>query len=391
MEEICDKNNMKPTLGQALIPIVFLIIALGYGIVVLEVDPHIPLLIGGAVAALVAMKIGYKWDTIEDGIFKGIMIAMQAIVILMIVGTLIGSWVEAGVVPSMIYYGLQILSPQIFLVATAIVCTIVSVFAGSSWTTAATIGIALLGVGEGLGVPAPITAGAIISGAYVGDKMSPLSDSTNLAAGTTGDVDLFDHIRHMLYVTIPAYIITLIIYAIIGLQFAGESLDEGHINVIIDALSGEFQIGPMMLIPVVFVLILIGFKIPPIPGLLLGSIVGALFAIIFQGAAPAEVIGSMHYGFVMDSGVEVVDDLLTIGGLDGMMWTISLILVALSLGGILERARFLEVFVENILKLTKTIGSLSLVTHITAVFFNIVTADQYLAIVLNARMYKNAY
>ncbi|WP_331445982.1 Na+/H+ antiporter NhaC [Natranaerobius thermophilus] len=386
-----EEANLKPTLGQALIPIIFVIIALSYGIIVWEVDPHIPLLIAGAVAAFVAIvMVGYKWDTIEDGIFKGIMLAMQAIVILMIVGTLIGSWIEGGVVPAMIYYGLQILSPQIFLVA-AIISTIVALFVGSSWSTAGTIGIALLGIGEGLGVPAAMTAGAVVSGAYVGDKMSPLSDTTNLAPGTTGDVNVFDHIRHMLYVTIPAYIISLIIFALLGLQFAGQSMEQGDIVLISETISEHFTINPIMLIPVLFVLVLIGLKVPPIPGLLGGSILGGIFALIFQGAAPADVIGSMHYGYVMDSGVEVVDDLLSEGGLDGMMWTISLIFVALSFGGILERANFLEVILENILKVAKTVGSLSLVTHLTSIFVNLVTADQYLAIVLSARMYRDAF
>ncbi len=389
---MAEKPNIKPSLGQALIPIIFLIVALFVAIVVLEdIDPHIPLLISAAVAALVAIFLGYSWNTIEDGIFKGIMLAMQAIVILMIVGTLIGSWIEGGVVPTMIYYGLQILSPQIFLVAAAIISTVVALFVGSSWSTAGTIGIALIGIGEGLGVPNAMTAGAIISGAYVGDKMSPLSDTTNLAPGTTGDVNLFDHIRHMLYVTVPAYIISIILFALLGLQFADQELDEGELTTITDTLAEYFTISPLMLIPVLFVLILIGLRVPPIPGLLGGSILGGIFAFAFQGAGLEEIITSMHYGFVMDSGVEAVDELLTEGGLDGMMWTISLIFVALSLGGILERARFLEVILESILKVAKTVASLSFATHITSILVNLVTADQYLAIVLTARMYRDAF
>ncbi|WP_353893945.1 Na+/H+ antiporter NhaC [Proteinivorax hydrogeniformans] len=385
------ENIKKPTLFQSLIPIFFLIVVLWYSITRLEVDPHIPLLLSAAVAAIVALLIGTKWETIEDGIYKGIMLAMPAIVILMIVGTLIGSWIAGGVVPTMIYYGLQILSPSIFLVAACIITTIVAIFIGSSWSTAATIGIALIGIGEGLDIPAAMTAGAVVSGAYVGDKMSPLSDTTNLASGTTGDVNLFQHIKHMLYVTIPAYVISLVLFGILGIRFAGGDLDTSRITEITSTLSSHFTINPFMLIPLVLVLVLIGFKVKPIPALFGGTIIGGLFAIVFQGGDLFGVIDAMHYGFVMDSGVEVVDDLLSAGGLHGMMWTISLIFVALSLGGILEKARFLEVILENILKIAKSVASLSIITHFTALFVNVVTADQYLAIVLTARMYRDAY
>ncbi len=386
-----EKSNIKPNLIEALTPIIFLIVALSLGIIVLGVDPHIPLLLSTAVAALVAIKVGFKWKTIEDGIFKGINLALQAILILMIVGTLIGSWIEAGIVPTMIYYGLQILSPQIYLVAAFIICTIVALVVGSSWSTVGTIGIALIAIGEGLGVPVAMAGGAVVSGAYVGDKMSPLSDTTNLAPGTVGETNLFDHIRHMLYITIPAYVIALIIFAVLGFQFAGQVMDQGQISEILAAISEYFFISPILFIPPLLVIVLIAFKVPPIPGLLGGSVLGGIIALIFQGSGLGAVIESMHYGFSMDSGVELVDNLLSTGGLDGMMWTISLILVALSLGGVLERTKCLEVILEKVLTLVKSIGNLSLVTHLTAIFLNLVTADQYLSIVLTARMYKDAY
>ncbi|WP_350342897.1 Na+/H+ antiporter NhaC [Proteinivorax tanatarense] len=386
-----EDNVKKPTLFQALLPIIFLIFVLGYGIIRLEVDPHIPLLLSAAFAAIIALLIGTKWDTIEDGIYKGIMLAMPAIVILMVVGTLIGSWVAGGVVPTMIYYGLHILSPSIFLVAACIITTIVALFVGSSWSTAATIGIALVGIGEGLDIPTAMTAGAVVSGAYVGDKMSPLSDTTNLAPGTTGEVELFEHIKHMLYVTIPAYIITLVLFGLIGIRFAGGTLDDGRITEITSTLSSHFNISPFMLIPLVIVLVLIGLKVKPIPALLCGSVAGSIFALLFQGADLFGVVDAMHFGYVMESGVELVDELLSTGGLHSMMWTISLIFLALSLGGILERARFLEVILENILKIAKSVASLTVFTHITAVFVNLFTADQYLSIVLTSRMYKDAY
>ncbi|KXZ40792.1 Na+:H+ antiporter, NhaC family [Alkalithermobacter thermoalcaliphilus JW-YL-7 = DSM 7308] len=385
------KPKRKATLTEAIIPILALIIFLSVAVFKYDASPHIPIIGGIIIAGLMAtLRLGYSWNELEEGIFKTINMAMQSILILMVVGTIIGTWILSGVVPTMIFYGLQILSPGIFLVATTLICSIVSLSTGSSWTTAGTVGIALLGVGQGLGIPLPIVAGAIISGAYFGDKMSPLSDTTNLAPAMSG-ASLFEHIRHMIYSTGPSLLISLILYGIVGAKYAGKSLDSNSINEILTALSSNFYISPIMLIPPILVIIIVILKVPALPGLIVGTVAGGLFAFLFQGSSLGEIIDAAHYGFVADTGIQTVDDLLSQGGLDNMMWTVSLILCALTLGGILEKTGMLEVIAESILKLARGTGSLVLVTVFSCIFVNLVTGEQYLAIVIPGRMYKDAY
>ncbi|MFN2364529.1 MAG: Na+/H+ antiporter NhaC family protein, partial [Halarsenatibacteraceae bacterium] len=268
---------------------------------------------------------------------------------------------------------------------------IVALFVGSSWSTAGTIGVALVGIGAGLGISPGLVGGSIISGAYLGDKISPLSDTTNLAPGAAGNTDVFAHVRHMLIVSAPAFIITLVLYAIIGMQFAGQELDLGAIQEITSTLSANFWISPLLMLVPLLIIVMIVLKVPPIPALLGGAVIGGITAMIAQGTGLGDVLNTMHYGFSIETGVGHVDDLLNAGGLDGMMWTISLILSALSLGGILENCGYLAVILENILKKAKTYGHISLVTHITAIFINLVTADQYLSIILPARMFSHAF
>ncbi len=384
------KNKKQPTLGISLIPIGALILFLSIAVFKYEASPHIPLIGASVIASLVAIYIGYTWGEIESGILKSIHMGMQAILILMIIGTIIGTWILSGVVPTMIYYGLNILSPSIFLVATCIICAVVALATGSSWTTAGTVGIALLGVGKGLGMPLPMVAGAIISGAYFGDKMSPLSDTTNLAPAMAG-TNLFDHVRHMLYTTGPSFIIALILYGILGMKYSGGNVNTNSIHIILNTLNSQFNIHPMLLLPPVLVICLVIFKVPAVPGLIGGTTLGGLFAAIFQHAGLKSIINAAHYGFTSETGVKVVDDLLTRGGLDSMMWTVSLIVCALTFGGILENTGMLEAIAQSILKLAKGTGSLILITILSSIFTNLVTGDQYLSIVVPGRMYKNAY
>ncbi len=378
------------TLGVSLIPIISLVLFLAVAVFKFEASPHIPLIAASAVAGLVATYIGYTWKEIESGMLKSINMGMQAILILMIIGTIIGTWILSGVVPTMIYYGLQILSPSIFLVATAIICAVVALSTGSSWTTVGTVGIALVGVGKGLGMPEPMIAGAIISGAYFGDKMSPLSDTTNLAPAMAG-ATLFDHVRHMIYTTGPSFLIALVLYGILGMKYAGGEVDSESINLILNTLNNQFNINLMLLVPPLLVIALVVFKVPAIPGLICGTIIGGIFAVVFQGAGLESILAAAQGGFVSNTGVDVVDQLLSRGGLDSMMGTVSLILCALSFGGILESTGMLECMAANILKLAKGTGSLILVTVLSCIFTNLVTGDQYLSIVVPGRMYKDAY
>ncbi len=386
------KQQRKATLFESLIPIVFLIIILALSLMVFKVDPQIPLLLATAVASLIGVyRLGFKWSELEDGIIETIKMAIQAILILLIVGTLIGTWILSGVVPSMIYWGLNILSPSIFLVATLLICSIVSVSTGSSWTTAGTVGIALLGIGQTLGIPSPVIAGAIISGAYFGDKMSPLSDTTNLAPAMAG-ATLFDHIKHMMYTTVPAYVIAIVIYAILGVKYAGQSLDMAQINIIKETLVSNFNtLSPILLLAPVSVIAMVILKLPALPALLTGTLIGGAFAIIFQGANLGDVMSAMHYGYQSHTGVVAVDELLTRGGLDSMLWTVSLVVCALSFGGVLEKTGMLETIATRILQFAKGTFGLVFATIITCIFTNIVTGDQYLAIVMPGRMYKDEY
>ena len=385
------KEKKKATIVHALITIVALIIFLLVGIVFLEADPHIPLLLGAIVAAGISIfALNFTWEEVEGSIVDGIKLAMQAIVILMIIGTLVGTWLLSGTVPTLIYYGLEILSPGIFLIATLLICSIVSISVGSSWTTVATIGVALIGVGQGLGIPVGIVAGAIVSGSYFGDKMSPLSDTTNLAPAMAGG-ELFSHIKYMMWTTGPAYIIALIIFGIMGMGYAGGQIDVGGITDIQAALADNFNLSPIMALPPLLVIVIVIFKVPAIPGLLAGTFLGGLFAFIFQGAGLGEIIDAAHYGYGIDSGVEIVDDLISGGGLDGMMWTVSLIIIALSLGGILETSGMLAAIGGAILSVAKSTGSLVLATILSCIAINLLSGDQYLALVVPGRMFKETY
>ncbi|KAB3532523.1 Na+/H+ antiporter NhaC [Alkaliphilus serpentinus] len=385
------KVKKQATIWHALIVIIFLIVTLAVAIRVYGADPHIPLIASTILAAGIAVTmLGFEWSEIEEGMIDTIKMAMQAVLILMVIGTIVGTWILSGTVPTMIYYGLQILSPGIFLFAACLICCIVSLATGSSWTTAATVGIALIGVGTGLGIPVGMVAGAIISGAYFGDKMSPLSDTTNLAPAMAGTT-LFEHVRHMIYTTVPVLVISLILYAILGLRYAGRELDIVQIDLILSTISANFDISLLLLIPPILVIVIVVLKIPAIPGLIGGTILGGIFAALFQGAGMGAIIDAAHYGYVLDSGVPIVDDLLSKGGLDGMMWTVSLILIALAFGGVMEKTGMLHAVVNSMLKFAKGTGSLVLATVVSSIAVNILAGEQYLSIVIPGRMYKDAY
>jgi NhaC family Na+:H+ antiporter len=385
------KEVKRATFGHALIPLVFLIVSLVLTLTKWEGSAHIPIFTSAIVAALVAMVgLNYSWKELEEGIVETIKLSMGAVLILMIIGMVVGSWILAGIVPTMIFYGLKVLSPGIFLVATLLICSIVSLATGSSWTTAATVGIALMGVGTGLGIPGHIIAGAIISGAYFGDKMSPLSDTTNLAPAMAG-ADLFDHIRHMIFTTGPSFVISGILFALIGMKYANGSIDTAAIDVMLKGLDGAYNLSPVLLLAPVLVIAIVVMKTPAIPGLFGGAVLGGLFAVIFQGAGMSEIISSLNNGYVSTTGIEAIDSLLSRGGMQSMMGTVSLILCAMTFGGVMERTGMLQAIADQILKLAKNTGSLVLATVLTAITMNLIAGDQYLSIVIPGRMYKSAY
>ena len=400
---------LKPTILQALLPILFLIVALFinvriFGDAALDGSNQIILMLSAGVASIVAIRLGYKWKKIRTSIVKSISSALSSIIILLLIGSLAGTWLLSGVVPAMIYYGLQVLNPTIFLVAATIVCAIVSVATGSSWTTAATVGIALIGIGTALGLSPGMVAGAIISGAYFGDKMSPLSDTTNLAPAMVGS-DLFTHIRYMAYTTVPSITITLIIFLIIGLT-QDSSGTTASTQEILEAINGSFYISPVLFLVPIAVIFMIVRKIPAIPAIMFGAILGGIFAAIFQPevvlsvseyeslSAEAYYVGIMKafYGDIqIITGQEIVDDLLSSGGMYGMLGTVWLIVSAMIFGGVMEGTGMLKRIAESIISLVNSTGSLVASTAGTCVFFNITASDQYLAIVVPGRMYTDTY
>jgi len=386
------KEVKKPGLVGVLFVFVFLIVAMSLQIFVIKQNyvTHITLILATVVAAVVAKLNGFKWADIQEGILYGCNIAMLPMLILMMVGVLISTWIAAGTIPTLIYYGLKVLSPSMFLFSVCLICSISSVATGSSWTTGATFGVAFMGIGMGLGIPAPMTAGAVVSGAIFGDKMSPLSDSTNLAAGVA-EADLFDHIKSMTYSTGPAILISLLIYLVLGFRFNATSIDNNQINVILDGLKDSYFINPIAFIPPVIVVILAVRKLGGLAVMIIASLIAAAMAMIFQGYSIGEMMNFMNYGFVSETGVAEVDALLSRGGLQSMMWTISLGFIALSFGGLLEKTRMLEVLLDQIKGLVKSVGGLVTTHVLSAIFINLFSASQYMAIIIPGRMLVPSY
>lgn len=380
----------KPKIYEAILSFGSLMAVMAIGIAVFGANPHIPMLIGTAIAALIAMKIGYDWKTIENSMFDGIRQALQAVVILAIIGVLIGIWILSGVVPTMIYYGLTILTPKIFLIAAVLICSVTSLATGTSWGTAGTIGIALMGIASGLGIPAPVAAGAIISGAYFGDKMSPLSDTTNLAPAMAG-TDVFTHVKFMLKPTIVAYTITLVFFGFMGLRYGAGGTDMAAIESMKAGLLENFTINPILLLPPVAVIIAISRKVPAIPGIFLGIVLGAVLGPIFQGVDFGQILAAAYDGYVSETGVEAIDSLLSAGGLSNMMYSISLTILAMMFGGIMEKTGQLEVIVERLIVGVKSAQGLIALTIATCLGSNMTMPEQYIAIVLPGRMYASTY
>ena len=385
-----DREIRKANFSEALFTFLSLVLIMFISIIKYEESPHIPMLIGVLIASLVALKIGYSWKFIENSMIKGISQAMQSIIILAIIGVLIGVWILAGVVPTMIYYGLMILKPSIFLVATVLITSITSLATGTSWGTAGTMGIALMGIASGLGIPAPITAGAVLSGAYFGDKMSPLSDTTNLAPAMAG-TDVFTHIKAMVKPTIITYVLTLLIFGFLSLKYRGSSADLSSVTMITEGLKNNFNISPVLLIPPFIVILSIAKKVPAVPGISLGIIAAAILGPLFQKVNFGDILSAALNGFVSETGLESVDKLLTTGGLNNMMSSISLTIIAMMFGGIAEETGILEAIVKKFLGKVQSAVGLVTSTILTCFFTNATMPEQYISIVVPGRMFKNEY
>lgn len=399
-----------PSLRIALLPCALLI-----GLIILNVSlfgdsassgpNQIALLFCGILVAILGhFFLGLRYREVETRAIKSVVLAMEAMLILLIVGCLIGLWILGGIVPTMIYYGIKILTPVIFLPVVCLVCSIVSLSVGSSWSTMGTVGIALLGIGKALGFPDPLVAGAIISGAYFGDKMSPLSDTTNLAPGIAGS-ELFIHVRHMLYTTIPSYTITLVLFTAISLFYKPAEFNAASVQTILSGIESTFSIHWLLLLIPLLIIILAARGMSALPALTLGALLGAAAALFFQplrfttddGALMAwserymMLVTTAYNGFTLKSGQEALDALLSQGGLSGMYDTISLILSAMFFGGAMEATGLMQRISRAILYHVRGAASLIAATIGTTMLVNVFLAEQYLAIVLTGRMYRMEY
>ncbi|MGQ7870474.1 Na+/H+ antiporter NhaC [Sunxiuqinia sp. sy24] len=397
-----------PSLAEALLPIACLIVLLTVNVFVFEDtlagSNQIALLLAATIAGIIVRRNGQKWEQTHKQVVKTIGSAMPSMLILLLIGSLAGTWMISGIVPAMIYYGLDIINPNLFLVTAVIVSALVSVATGSSWSTIATIGVALLGIGKAIGFSEPIVAGAIISGAYFGDKVSPLSDTTNLAPAMAG-TDLFTHIQYMFFTTIPSLLITLVLFLIIGFNYEFQS-SITDIELVKVAIEQIFNTTPwLFLVPILLFGIII-MKVPPVPSLMIGTLLGGAFAVLFQPELIREVAGSgmsytkaayvsfmqaMFGDISLSTQNENVNHLLSTSGMRGMLDTIWLILSAMVFGGIMEAGGLLSRITRPIMKMAKSTGALVSSTVGTCIFFNATASDQYLAIVVPGRMYRKAY
>lgn len=385
-----NESGKSAKLWQALLVFGLVIGIMAVAIIIYETDPHIPMFLGVVIVSVAALLMGYKWAEIEKFMMEGITQALQSIIILTIIGILIGVWIVAGVVPSMISYGLGIISPAIFLPTALIISSITSLATGTSWGTAGTMGIALMGIAAGLGIPAPITAGAVISGAYFGDKMSPLSDTTNLAPAMAG-TDVFTHVKFMALPTISTYAISLVFFFVSGRQYASGTTDLIAIKEIQAGIASAFTVSPLLLLPPIIVIVAIALKVPAIPGIVLGIISAALLGPIFQGASLGDLMSAGMSGYVSETGIVAIDKLLSSGGLENMMYSVSLTIIAMMFGGIAEKTGMLNVLLSVILKRVKSAVGLVSATIAAALFSNVTMPEQYISIVIPGRMFRQAY
>ena len=399
-----------PKVWEALITLVLLVAVLAVGIVIYGADVHVPMFVGVCVAAIMALYLGHKWEDIEKMMMDGIYKALQSICILIIVGILIGVWINAGVVPTMIYYGLQLMHPTIFFIATLLICSITSLATGTSWGTMGTMGVALMGIGFGLGMNPGMTAGAILSGAYFGDKMSPLSDTTNLAPAMAG-TDVMSHVKAMMLPTAITYVICIIFFGVLGVtQYHGGDADMSRVTEFANALNvaqgGVFHVNPILLLPPVIVIVAVAMKMPAIPGITLGIFAGAIVGLIFQpgqcdpgtlfkygmnGFEFPEEVDAMLQASLSAETYETMNELLESGGILGMMNSVAMTIIAMMFGGIMEGTHQLEVIVNQLKKLAKGPAALVTLTEVTCVLSNMTMPEQYISIVVPGRMYAEEY
>ena len=395
------------SLLESLIPIMSLVFMLGFSVFFFGSDSsygpnQIALIIAAAIASMVAIKIGHTWSNILESMIASISTAMGALLIFLCVGALIGTWLISGTVPTLIFYGLELLNPKIFYPAACLICAVAALATGSSWTVAGTLGVALIAVSIGLNLSPAIAAGAIISGAYFGDKMSPLSDTTNLAPAVTG-TDLFTHIKHMVWTTTPSFLMALVIFMILGFGVDSD-IEDSTISLLTETLDATFNITLLALLPLLVVFLMAIRKVPALPTILFGAILGGVMAFFLQPEAVIIFADSndlpptlslikgiwlaLATGYTSATGIPEIDSLLSRGGMQSMLNTMWLVISAMSFGAVLELAGMLKTIISSSLKAAKSTGSLISTVILSCISINIVCADQYISIVLAGKMFK---
>ncbi|WP_428636603.1 Na+/H+ antiporter NhaC [Shewanella sp.] len=403
-------KHKQPTLLDALIPIIALVCMLTASVYLFSSDSsyganQIALIMAACITLVIGVKNGYSWKEMEAGIVKSVSLATGALLILFSVGSLIGTWILSGTVPTMIFYGMKILNPEYFYAASCLLCAVVALSIGSSWTVAGTLGIALIGVAGAMGLSVEITAGAIISGAYFGDKMSPMSDTTNLAPAVAG-TELFSHIRHMVWTTTPSILLALIGFLFIGLN-SDSSGAVTDLAATMSRIEAQYHPGLHLLLPLLVVLVLAYKKLPAFPTVILGTLAGAICAALFQFDGVIKFVNddslptmvalvkgiwvAMFDGYTADTGDKTLDSLLSRGGMSSMVNTVWLILCAMAFGGVMEKTGLLQRLLQGVLGLVKSSGSLIITTLASCIGANLITGDQFIAILLPGRMLKVEY
>ena len=368
-----------------------MVIIMFTSIVKYHAEPQIALVFGCFISGLVSLWIGYSWEEILEGMIHGITNSLEAILILLLIGILVGSWIAGGTVPTMIYYGLMIVSPAFFLPATMVTCLLVG-FAIGSWGTVGTVGLAFMGIGLALQIPAPVIAGAVISGAYMGEIVSPLSDATNLCAAVVNK-NVFDIVKKVIKPAVFICIVTLVLYTIVNRKYAlaDPSGIKASIQPLLDSMTAQFNITPIALLPMIIMVIFILLKVPAIPAMFIGGICGMIEAFLLQGVEIGDILSCAYSGYVSQSGNEMIDHLLTAGGMEEMLEPISIIIIAMSFGGIMRHTRQMDALVKPIVSHIHSEGVMNLTAVVTCIGMNIILPDQYLGISIPGQMYAEGY
>lgn len=389
-QEEMTRTEKKPGIVVALIPIVamMLLLIVGYG--VYKIKAQVLLVTAAFISGAIGTLLHFKWKDMEHGIVESIHKAMPAVLIMLCVGILVGSWIVAGTIPMIIYYGLKLISPQFFLVTASFVCSITSLATGTSWGTIGTLGVAFIGIATALGIPMGPAAGAIVAGAYFGDKMSPFSDVTNLAPVAAGS-NLFDHIKHMMWSAVPAWLIGLFLYFLIGLNYGAGHVESQSMQLIMTTLRENFSFNIWLLLPLVVVFYFAIAKKPVLPGMLLSSLIAALLAVIFQGATFKEVATAVNSGYQAHTGIPVVDTLISRGGMMSMMEVQLVAFTAFSFSGIMQSTGLLDVIFQKVVKFTEKVWSIVVTTVVSAILTAMVTGSSYLSMIVPGELLSPAY